>query len=293
MDVTLQAHEAKLVFPVPQGLKELASDISREVLREQPSNIYGFIADYCSALLRTRDNCLAAAQIVSQLLDRDVQFAAMLERKGLRIEDAHHAAVVIQSAYRGYKERQRVKSIDVAAHHTHVDSRKKAATVIQAAFRGYKSRKSLLPFDTEKYDVYRSPIIEALLLRTGHSWNEAQQAAMSIQHAYRAYKFRRAFAVEAEPPLKPLDVIQSIIDATHHTLSQASVAAISIQRIYRGHAARKYVKQLKTDVATDNLLNKHNITREQANVACILIQKIFRGYSARKAYKEMLQGKGE
>ncbi|XP_047003627.1 uncharacterized protein LOC124622083 isoform X2 [Schistocerca americana] len=50
-----------------------------------------------------------------------------------------------------------------------------------------------------------------------------------INHAYRAYKFRRAFAVEAEPALKPMDVIQSIIDATHHTLSQASVAAISIQ----------------------------------------------------------------
>lgn len=31
---------------VPDGLKELMSDISREVLRDQPENIYEFIADY-------------------------------------------------------------------------------------------------------------------------------------------------------------------------------------------------------------------------------------------------------
>lgn len=44
-------------FPkVPDGLKELMSDISREVLREQPENIYEFIAEYLEAMELTREH---------------------------------------------------------------------------------------------------------------------------------------------------------------------------------------------------------------------------------------------
>lgn len=41
---------------VPDGLKELMSDISREVLREQPENIYEFIADYLEEMEITREH---------------------------------------------------------------------------------------------------------------------------------------------------------------------------------------------------------------------------------------------
>lgn len=40
---------------IPDGLKELMSDISREVLREQPENIYEFIADYLEEMEITRE----------------------------------------------------------------------------------------------------------------------------------------------------------------------------------------------------------------------------------------------
>lgn len=44
-------------FPkIPDGLKQLMSDISREVLREQPENIYDFIADYLEDLELTREH---------------------------------------------------------------------------------------------------------------------------------------------------------------------------------------------------------------------------------------------
>lgn len=44
-------------FPqIPDGLKQLMSDISREVLREQPKNIYEFIADYLEEMQLAREH---------------------------------------------------------------------------------------------------------------------------------------------------------------------------------------------------------------------------------------------
>lgn len=40
---------------VPDGLKELMADIGREVLREQPIDIYTFVADYLESMLVVRE----------------------------------------------------------------------------------------------------------------------------------------------------------------------------------------------------------------------------------------------
>ena len=56
MNFILHKHQTENhVVPVPFGLKELLDDISREVLREQPDQIYEFIADYLDALLLIRE----------------------------------------------------------------------------------------------------------------------------------------------------------------------------------------------------------------------------------------------
>ena len=55
MDYSLQVHGAKYIFPIPDGLKELSSDIIREVLRHQPEHINGFIADYLETMLEVRE----------------------------------------------------------------------------------------------------------------------------------------------------------------------------------------------------------------------------------------------
>ncbi|XP_050350323.1 uncharacterized protein LOC126773419 [Nymphalis io] len=49
-----QIHES-CKLSLPEGLKDLMSDISREVLRAQPQNLYQFIANYLEALLEVRD----------------------------------------------------------------------------------------------------------------------------------------------------------------------------------------------------------------------------------------------
>lgn len=48
-------HHVKL----PDGLKELLSDISREVLRDQPENPYEYIANYLEAMLVVREESLS------------------------------------------------------------------------------------------------------------------------------------------------------------------------------------------------------------------------------------------
>ncbi|KAJ4445552.1 hypothetical protein ANN_12232 [Periplaneta americana] len=92
MDVILQRHGAKRVYPVPEGLRELCTDISREVLRSQPTNMYQFIADYLDALLHTRETARAIYDIIAKC--------------GVDTETAVRACTIIQSAIRGYQARK-------------------------------------------------------------------------------------------------------------------------------------------------------------------------------------------
>lgn len=52
---------------IPDGLKELMTDISREVLREQPENIYEFIADYLEGMEITREHKGSNAKLINQI----------------------------------------------------------------------------------------------------------------------------------------------------------------------------------------------------------------------------------
>lgn len=63
----LQRHCARYIYVIPDGLRELMSDISREVLRSQPKDVYSFIADYLDALMITRENARVAARFILRL----------------------------------------------------------------------------------------------------------------------------------------------------------------------------------------------------------------------------------
>lgn len=60
MNFILHKHQSKNhIVTEPNGLRELMSDISREVLREQPKNINLFIADYLDAMIITREHAIS------------------------------------------------------------------------------------------------------------------------------------------------------------------------------------------------------------------------------------------
>ncbi|KAF7399755.1 hypothetical protein HZH68_008347 [Vespula germanica] len=97
MDATLQKHGAKHIYKVPEGLRELCTDITREVLRSQPKEMYSFIADYIDLLLITRENAKVAVKIITNILKGTHTIMNILCQTGLTIEQIAAAAPRIQA----------------------------------------------------------------------------------------------------------------------------------------------------------------------------------------------------
>ncbi|KAL2742434.1 sperm surface protein Sp17-like [Vespula maculifrons] len=97
MDATLQKHGAKHIYKVPEGLRELCTDITREVLRSQPREMYSFIADYIDVLLITRENAKVAVKIITNILKGTHTIMNILCQTGLTIEQIAAAAPRIQA----------------------------------------------------------------------------------------------------------------------------------------------------------------------------------------------------
>lgn len=106
MNVLMQRHCAKYIYIVPNGLRELLSDISREVLRSQPEDTYTFIADYLDALLITRENARVAAQFVQHMSDAAEIIANLLDRTGMSREEADITVSKIQACFRSWREKK-------------------------------------------------------------------------------------------------------------------------------------------------------------------------------------------
>ncbi|KAK4472535.1 hypothetical protein MN116_002684 [Schistosoma mekongi] len=119
---------------VPHGFPNLLEGLAREVLRHQPKDIYGFGAKYFEELLSKREETgnKDLAQLGAKLDDW------YYNSKGYctgtcSINSAEHqeAAVRIQAEYRRH----------LATQETEHMRKVNAATIIQSNFRGYKDRK--------------------------------------------------------------------------------------------------------------------------------------------------------
>ena len=84
MNFLLHRHKSSSnIVPIPDGLRELMSDISREVLRSQPHNILLFIADYLEALERTRDYIFCAQQCIETIMKSSLVTSGTLRESGI------------------------------------------------------------------------------------------------------------------------------------------------------------------------------------------------------------------
>ncbi|XP_052752330.1 uncharacterized protein LOC113522673 [Galleria mellonella] len=86
---------------LPEGLQDLMSDISREVLRVQPQNLCQFIARYLSALLVTRENLHIASRVCSNIYEGSCnpELEDELRYIGLNEEDVASAKTVIMKHF--------------------------------------------------------------------------------------------------------------------------------------------------------------------------------------------------
>ncbi|XP_018332044.1 uncharacterized protein LOC108741670 isoform X2 [Agrilus planipennis] len=207
MDVMLQRHCAKFIYVVPEGLRELMTDISREVIRTHPENIYIFVADYLDALMITRENARVAAKVVQSLTEIALTIVNLLVNIGMTREEADRTASIIQKIFRQYLEEKKTyqkeisDQIEEANLLTDIiteagitpDQAEAAAEIIQRAWRDFKRKhereKYLLSGIIDWRIAARSAI--RLYRSTGVTYEEANRAATMIKAAYKGYYTRR------------------------------------------------------------------------------------------------------
>ncbi|XP_076664975.1 uncharacterized protein LOC143367235 [Andrena cerasifolii] len=281
MDVLLQKHEAKHIYKVPEGLRELCTDISREVLRSQPTDLHTFVAEYVDTLLITRENTKIAVKVVNNILLESQAILSILYRTGFSLEQIAVAAPRIQKAFREYLDAIDVQPVQICEDHTCEErsmvsirsileatgsTRKDAqhaATVIQAAFRGHYERMALN--EAQGKIQWQRAVTNTLdiLKKAGATQAEISKAAKHIKvFAYRGYYARRnqkmgilifIFLADADEELDRKD--ERTLEPT-----EAIQAVAWMEMMYKDSG----------------------LTMERANDAASVIQGAYRRYRARR-----------
>jgi IQ calmodulin-binding motif/Regulatory subunit of type II PKA R-subunit len=221
------------IVEVPEGLPELMADISREVLREQPADILGFVADYLEAMLMTRENTVVAQATVDKVLNQGMQTVDLLTTVGIDREQADRAATIIQSAFTKHFTSQTVEVFNEAQLMSRLveecqltqQQARKVAHVIRAGYKDhyYQRRPSKLQLGSEKIWKQAAHNTLSIYAKAGPTVAEMNRAAVTIQAAYKGYFIRR------------------------ERRKHESSAAITIQAAFRGYRARKNLTFVKAD----------------------------------------------
>ncbi|XP_063441383.1 glutamic acid-rich protein-like isoform X9 [Mytilus trossulus] len=314
---------------VPKGFQNILEGLAREVLRNQPDNIYEFGAKYFEQMLAVRDEtghdpAVHGARLEDRFYNNDSfkspvvdsgdpqqQDAALKIQTEFRRHDAvkkvevmqeEEAALTIQSSFRGHQDREKVKQMIVEkdpaqpkAEEEEVDidltdpDVEHAAIKIQAGFKGYKARK-----DVQSKAKSKKPEVK--------EQTELDKAATKIQAGFRGHQTRQQHKnpKEKQPETKEEEVDIDLNDP------EVEKAATKIQAGFRGHQTRKEmqsktdVKKSDTEVKTEQKTEAKKEEKQEEEVdidledpatadAALKIQAGFRGYKTRKE----LQGQVE
>ncbi|CAG9565862.1 unnamed protein product [Danaus chrysippus] len=231
MNELLQKHGCANVFSIPEGLKELMSDISREVLREQPKHIFAFISNYLSVMMLTREHGVMAVSILEDLCDCRPSVSQHLIQLGMDQSEAENLSEIIKEEIEAFqadekdslKESQILKRI-LKKYPLDEVMTTKVCQVARNAYRDYWYRKkslekSLKIKPEEPWEIAAQRTLE-LYKRTKPSMSELTRATEKIQAAYRGYHVRRNIlrhlkqkpkkkGPKVDLPGAPLDVAES------------------------------------------------------------------------------------
>ncbi|XP_047996353.1 uncharacterized protein LOC125234189 [Leguminivora glycinivorella] len=212
MNELLQKHGCSNVFTIPEGLKELMADISREVLRAQPDKIFDFIANYLCVMIITREHGIMAVKILDDLCDCRPSVTEHLEAAGFPPVQASVIAEFIQEEIEKIepdagqelvKESQILKRI-LQRNPIDETMTAKVCQIARNAYRDYWYRKQLLAKSLSKrpeepWEVAAAHTLE-IYKRTNPTFNELNRATEKIQAAYRGYHVRRNLLTVKEKP---------------------------------------------------------------------------------------------
>ncbi|XP_071856976.1 uncharacterized protein [Bombus fervidus] len=288
MNVVLQTHGAKHIYKVPEGLRELCTDISREVLRSQPANLIAFIADYVDTLLITRENTKVAVKVVNNILLESQAILCILYRTGFTLEQIAVAAPKIQVNFIVARvlliSRTTILNVDPTCDEKSMisirdileatgavrEDAERAATVIQAAFRGHYERMVLS--EAEGKIQWQRAVANTLdiLRKAGATQAEISKAARLVKVIFlsltRRYLLMFAAGTEEEPLkkderiLEPVEAVQAVAwmemmyQDSGLTLEKANEAAAIIQRAYKEYRARRRCYDVQQLVTTQTMI---------------------------------------
>ncbi|XP_052742640.1 uncharacterized protein LOC112046834 [Bicyclus anynana] len=214
MNELLQKHGCSNVFSVPEGLKELMADISREVLRAQPPKINDFIANYLSVLLITREHGLMAVKILDDLCDCRPSVLEHLLQLELDDQQARTIADIIKEEIEGTEEvegKETIREYQIIKKILAKQPLDEALTaqvcqIARNAYRDYWYRKKTLKEDLKitsdvPWEIAAEHTLE-IYKRTKPSFSELTRATEKIQAAYRGYHVRRNILKHLKPKSK-------------------------------------------------------------------------------------------
>ncbi|XP_063368223.1 uncharacterized protein LOC134656597 [Cydia amplana] len=185
---------------LPEGLKDLMADISREVLRAQPENLYQFIADYLSSLLVAREHLFIAARVCDDVCTNTccADLGDELRALSLSEEDVQSCLEII-SGYFSSGEVKEGNLLQKLVRETGIDP--KALPAVQNAVRRAFLRHQLNKSTQVESSSTDSELDETSLaakhtLKIYKKVTESPDinydcVASKIQAAYRAYNVRR------------------------------------------------------------------------------------------------------
>ncbi|XP_052863316.1 abnormal spindle-like microcephaly-associated protein homolog [Anopheles cruzii] len=288
------------VVPIPEDLRGLMEDMSREVLRSQPRNVIHFLADYLEEKLVQRENRRLAERVVDNVLDHSVEIVAMLEAVGFDADRAELAVKRIRQEFHrhfetrtdderlreAFRERQVLDRLIKECHFSEAEARK-ASAIIEQAYRTFYFRNAYRdpqPPDGGANDWRRAAKHSlAIFAETGPTREEMETAAVRIQAAYRGYYTRKRQELDRKATIiqRAFRRRQQLKEASSEILAYEVLQPVTPESDL-SYSPSDDVRRL-VNVAVSRALPTGEQPPETPNMeqAATLIQSVYRGHRQR------------
>lgn len=277
---------------MPEGLRELMSDITREVLRYQPENIESFIADYLEAMLLTRELCHIANQTIEDVLDSSCQIVEYLRKDGVTVKQAESAVEIMKDEFRNHignmGEDEPMKELNIINRLVNeckltIDQAQSATDIIESAWCHYYQRNKQNVAKVSPAIAQHDAVRNTLLVyqKTKASCLEMKEKAKLLEPGLRGYSERKTQLKKETDEMAAIRIQAWYRGEKVKRDYQTKVkAAKKIQAGYRHYKAHKQLKRSASveDYVKDKLKDQ-DLTRDEA---AIVIQAHIRGFNVRK-----------
>lgn len=304
------------VVPVPEGLRELMADVTREVLRYQPENIEAFIADYLEAMLLTRELCSIADRTIEDVLDSSLQIVEILQNDGILLHQAESVVKVMKEEFKNHiedmSEDEPLKEMDIVNRLINecgltTDQALKASEVIENSWCHYYQRNKNQPVKYNHEIAHHEAVKNTLSIyqKSKATCSELNKSEKVLQPGFKGYFTRKLQTTKENSDENVSRSLKS--NWRNPNFQNREQAAIKIQSWFRGLKDRKQYKTIVKAVTVIQAGFKGFKTRKELKLhpprkssqrgsekifddqtrekAATKIQSFFRAYKVRKTLK--------